>query len=58
MKDVTIKIVGKHVHDNVDEEQMELITEAQLYERNGVLYLIYEESEFTGMQGQKSGQKR
>ena len=29
MKDVTIKIVGKHVHDNVDEEQMELITEAQ-----------------------------
>ena len=54
MKDVTIKIVGKHVHDNVDEEQMELITEAQLYERNGVLYLIYEESEFTGMQGVKT----
>ena len=54
MKDVTIKIVGKHVHDNVDEEQMELITEAQLYECNGVLYLIYEESEFTGMQGVKT----
>lgn len=51
MKDVTIKIVGKHVHDNIDEEQMELITEAKLYERNGVLYLTYDESEFTGMEG-------
>ena len=51
MKDVTIKIVGKHIHDNTDEEQMELITEAKLYERNGVLYLIYDESEFTGMKG-------
>lgn len=54
LKDVTIKIVGKHIHDNVDEEQMELITEAQMYERNGILYLIYSESEFTGMEGIKT----
>ena len=54
MKDVTIKIIGKHIHDGMDEEQMELITEAQLYERNGVLYLIYDESEVTGMEGVKT----
>lgn len=54
MKDVTIKIVGKHIHDNVDEENMELITEAKMYERNGVLYLTYDESEFTGMEGVKT----
>lgn len=54
MKDITIKIVGKHVHDNIDDEQMELITEAQMYERNGVLYLLYNESEFTGMEGIKT----
>lgn len=54
MKDVTIKIVGKHIHDNIDEEQMELVTEAKMYERNGVLYLLYDESEFTGMEGIKT----
>ena len=54
MKNVTIKIVGKHIHDNIDEEQMELVTEAKMYERNGVLYLLYDESEFTGMEGIKT----
>lgn len=51
MKDVTIRIKGMHLHDGNEEEQMELITEAKLYERNGVLYLLYDESDFTGMQG-------
>ncbi len=54
MKDVTIKIVGKHVHDNIDEEEMELVTEAQMFERNGVLYLIYDESEISGLEGMKT----
>ena len=54
MKEVTIKIVGKQVHDNIDEEEMELITEAQMFERNGVLYLIYDESEISGLEGMKT----
>ena len=33
---------------------MELVTEAKMYERNGVLYLLYDESEFTGMEGIKT----
>ena len=54
MKNVTIKVVGKHIHDNIEEEQMELVTEAEMYERNGVLYLMYEETEFSGMEGVKT----
>ncbi len=54
MKNITIKIVGKHIHDNVEEEQMEFVTEAQMYEKNEVLYIIYDESEFTGMVGLKT----
>ncbi len=54
MKDVTIKIVGKHILEKREEEQMELVTEAKMYERNGVLYFLYDESEFTGMEGTKT----
>lgn len=54
MKDIMLKIVGVHVHDNTEEENMELMTEGQLFERNGVLYVTYEESEFTGIPGCKT----
>ena len=54
MKNVTLKIVGKHVHDNIEEEKLELVTEAEMFERNGILYLMYEETEFSGMEGAKT----
>lgn len=54
MKNVTIKIIGTHIHDNIEEEQLELVTEAEMFERNGILYLMYEESEFSGMEGSKT----
>lgn len=54
MKEVMLKIVGVHVREDIEEEQMELITEGRLQERNGVLYLTYEESEFTGLVGCKT----
>lgn len=54
MKNVTIKIIGTHIHDNIEEEQLELVTEAELFERNGILYLMYEETEFSGMEGIKT----
>ncbi|MEG0292466.1 MAG: DUF1934 domain-containing protein [Anaerovoracaceae bacterium] len=54
MKDIMLKIVGLHVHDNVEEEQMELVTEGKMYEKGGVIYLTYDESEFTGMVGYKT----
>ena len=54
MKDVTLKIVGTHIYDNVEENQLELITEGKLYEHGDDIYLTYDESEFSGMEGCKT----
>lgn len=51
MKKVKLKIVGKHIHENVEEDQLELVTEGTLQKTNDGIYLTYDESEFTGMQG-------
>ena len=52
MKDVTLKIVGKHIYDeNIEEDQLELITEGKMYRRGGQIFLTYDESEFTGLEG-------
>lgn len=57
MKDITLKITGKQYSEEQGEDQMEFVTEGKLYERNGALYLIYEESEFSGMPGCKTSLK-
>ena len=54
MRDITLKIVGKQCFDNKEEEQMEFITDGQLYVRNGSVYMIYDESEVSGMVGCKT----
>lgn len=52
MKDIMLKIVGKQIYDDqTDEEHMEFVTEGQLYEHEGAVYLSYAESEFSGMAG-------
>lgn len=51
MKEVMLKIVGKQITADMEEDQMELVTEGKLYERGGALYLIYDESELSGMPG-------
>ena len=53
MKKIMMKIVGKQASDG-DTDQMEFVTEGELAERNGALYLIYEESEISGMPGCKT----
>ena len=58
MKDITLKIIGKQFSaENDGHDQMEFITEGKLYEKNGSTYLIYEESEFSGMPGCKTSLK-
>ena len=42
MKDITLKIVGKQIYKDVEEEQIEFVTEGKLYEKGDSLYLIYE----------------
>ena len=51
MKDVRLKIVGKHIYEDVEEDQLELVTEGKLYQRGNNIYLTYDESEFSGMEG-------
>lgn len=53
MEEVMIKIKGSQVNQGSgsDEETIEFITEAKLYNKNGATYLIYDESEFSGMPG-------
>ncbi|MBR6472922.1 MAG: DUF1934 domain-containing protein [Firmicutes bacterium] len=51
MKDITIKITGKQCFDDTEEDQMEFITDGRLYEKNGFCYLIYDESEISGLEG-------
>lgn len=51
MKDITLKITGKQRFKDVEEEQMEFVTDGRLYLKNDAVYLIYDESEVSGMKG-------
>ena len=51
MKETMVKISANQVSDELGEDTMEFFTEAKLYEKNGALYLIYEESELSGIPG-------
>ena len=54
MKKITMKITGCQSAEGQQDDQMEFVTEGDLYEKNGALYLIYEESEISGMPGFKT----
>lgn len=54
MRDITLKITGKQIYENHEEDQMEFVTEGQLYQKNGAVYVIYDESELSGMEGCKT----
>lgn len=51
MKDVLIKIKSSQMSKEAGEDEMEFITEGKLYRRNNTTYLLYEESEFSGVPG-------
>lgn len=51
MKDIMLKIIGKQVTSDSEEEQLEFVTEGKYYEKGGSVYLLYDESEFSGMEG-------
>ena len=58
MKDIMLKIVGKQIISEAEEEdQIEFVTEGKLYEKNGATYLVYEETEVSGMPGCKTSLK-
>jgi len=54
MKDITLKITGKQYMDDGFKDSIEFVTEGKLYERGAARYLLYEESELSGMPGCKT----
>lgn len=54
MKDVTLTIKGMHIYEDMEDDQMEFVTEGKLYDRNGTIYLTYDESYLTGLDGCKT----
>lgn len=53
-KDVWLSINSAQQFVECDEEQIDLVTAAVLYERGGKYYIIYEESELTGLDGTRT----
>lgn len=51
MKDIMLKIVGKQFENGNEETSLEFVTEGKLYERGQALYLVYDETELSGMPG-------
>ncbi|MCT4618963.1 MAG: DUF1934 domain-containing protein [Marinisporobacter sp.] len=51
MKNVMLKIKGLQTSIDGEENAIELITEGKLYQKGNVMYLVYEESELSGMEG-------
>lgn len=52
MKEIMLKIIGKQVSSDAEEEQqLEFVTEGKYYEKGESVYLLYDESEFSGMEG-------
>lgn len=54
MRDITLKIVGKQCYDGKEEDQMEFVTDGRLYVRDDSVYMIYDETEVSGMEGCKT----
>ena len=55
MKDITLKIIGNQLHGLErgpnDEETVEFITEGRFMKKGNAMYLIYDESELSGIEG-------
>ena len=51
MKEVMVKITTNQVNEQGEEDVMEFVTEAKLYKRGEAVYLIYEETELSGIPG-------
>ena len=51
MKNVMLKIRGKQTNLEGEENTIELFTEGKLYTKNGSYYLVYDETEISGMEG-------
>ncbi|AFS77242.1 calycin-like domain-containing protein [Gottschalkia acidurici 9a] len=51
MKEVTLKIIGIQTTSDGEEDTMELTTRGKFYEKLGSYFIVYDESEISGMEG-------
>lgn len=51
MKNIMLKIQGKQMPSGGQEDIIELITEGKYYDKDNAQYIVYEESEISGMEG-------
>lgn len=51
MKDIMLKIIGKQLYENSDEQKVEFMTEGKFYEEEGSIFLLYDESDLSGVEG-------
>lgn len=51
MKDIMLRIIGKQITSQNEEEQLEFMTEGKYFEKDDSVFLQYKESEFSGMEG-------
>lgn len=54
MKDITLKMTGKQCFTDSEEDLLEFITEGKLFEKDGATYIVYDETEVSGMEGCKT----
>ncbi|MGV8145449.1 MAG: DUF1934 domain-containing protein [Alkaliphilus sp.] len=50
-KEIMIKVVGTQKNIEGEENTIELITEGTIYTKNNNIYIVYKESEISGMEG-------
>ncbi|MBS4537014.1 DUF1934 domain-containing protein [Clostridium sp. D2Q-11] len=51
MKDVMVKILGTQKTDDGESNKIELTTEGKFYKKNNFYYVVYDETEISGMEG-------
>ncbi|WIF96011.1 DUF1934 domain-containing protein [Caminicella sporogenes] len=51
MKNIILKIEGKQRPSGGEEDTIEFITEGRYYNKNNAKYIVYEESDISGMEG-------
>jgi uncharacterized beta-barrel protein YwiB (DUF1934 family) len=53
MKDIMLRIIGRQINrkNEVEEDSVEFMTEGKLYKKNDSTYIVYEETEMSGLEG-------
>ncbi|NBI06231.1 DUF1934 domain-containing protein [Senegalia massiliensis] len=57
MKDVLVKLKGTQETEDGEKNKIELVTEGKFYEKNDSYYLLYDESEISGLENSTTSLK-